>query len=318
MGVLPWLFVFYYAYPILWRVSHGQLTPLPPRMWVLGALFYVFVFVALPAVALYMGSIAFVVVRIDGDRITVGRWFGAWRRVYQASEVGTWHLVDRRTRRVAEVAAASMLRIDFLDGSWVSMPRYAWSFRKLDQWLRNGASSLAGVAASPPCVSPSPYRFVVRDPGMTVMVCFGWLLCWMVGALSITDTLSGKLGQPSGLGGLAWYALGLVVMGLLPLILGPLGAHLLLKVVRVDATGIHVHRWFGLVRRTYHEADIKSWRLSVDSNPPRRRHARDSLRLTFTDGASVFVTERATNFRLLHDYLRERVSARRDAGRISS
>lgn len=299
IGILPWLFVFYYAYPILWRASHGTLTPLPPRMWAVGALFLVFVFVALPAVALLAGWIAFVVLRVEGDRIMVGRWFGAWRRVYTASELGGWHFVDRRSRRVADVKRASMLWIDFLDGSWVNLPRYAWNFRTLHQWLR---SSNVGSPQS---------RFVVRAPGTTILGLVGWSYCWFIGALFLTETLSGKRGEPSGLGEVALYGLGVVMMGIVPVIAGPLCAHLLLQVVRIDASRIQVDRWFGLVRRTYHEGDIASWRLRVESKPPRGCEAQvTSVRLLMVDGASVFVTARATNFRLLHDFLRDRVPSR--------
>jgi hypothetical protein len=209
-----------------------------------------------------------------------------------------WHFVDRRSRRVADVKTASMVWIDFLDGSWVSLPRYAWNFRTLHQWLRSSTAR-----------SPQP-RFVVRAPGMTLLVLVGWSVCWFIGVLFLTETLAGKLGEPSGVAGIALYGLGLV-MGIVPLILGPLCAHLRLQVVRIDAARIQVDRWCGLLRRTYHEGDIVSWRLGVESKPPRGCEAQaTSIRLVMVDGASVFVMARATNFRLLHDFLRDRVPSR--------
>lgn len=317
-GIVPWLIVVYYAYPPAWALYHGKLTPLAPGLWVLRGLYFVFVFILVPAWALYAGWVFFFVLRIAGDRITVGRWFGLRRRVYSASDIGAWHLVDRRVREVADARAASVLRIDFVDGSWVGMPRRAWNFRKLDAWLRERASWGGAVPAAADAL-PSRYRFVVRDPVMVLMALAGWVLCWMFGLLSIAKTLSGEIRPQPGLGGVVLYMLGFVMTVLLPFILGPLCAHLLLKKVRVDAPHIHVDRWFGLIRRTYREDDIKRWRVSLDPNPPWWRLARDaSLLVHFADSTSVLVRKHATNFRLLHGYLRDRASSRQDAARTSS
>lgn len=316
VGIVPWLIVFYYAYPVLWGLSHGKLTPSAPGMWVLRGLYFLFVFIAVPAFALYASSIFFVVLRVAGERLTVGRWFGARSRVYGASEVGAWHLSDGHSRRVADARAASMVSIDFLDGSFVSMPRRAWNFRALVEWLRRWDTSAGGVDMHASNGAPTTYRFVVQRPGVGFFVLAAWVMGWMVGGLSIARTLSGPLGPHVGLHGVAWYALGLVMLGLMPLLAGPLCVHFLLREVRVDAPHIQIDRWFGLIRRTYHENDIESWHLSVDSEPPQGRHARDSsLLLRFADGRSVFVRERATNFRHLHEYLRDRAGSREDVPR---
>jgi hypothetical protein len=154
-GIGAWLPFVYYGYPLLWNIYHGTLKPLAPALWPTRALFFVFAFVACPALALYAGWIAFVVLRIDADRITVGRWFGARKRDYRASDVGQWVLFDGRSRVVTDVKSASALRIDFLDGSWVSIPRLAPNFRKLEAWLRRSGSAEKG--RSPHAFSPRDY-----------------------------------------------------------------------------------------------------------------------------------------------------------------
>lgn len=315
-GLVPWLGVVYYAFPTVWAVYHGKLTPLPPSLWVARGLFFVFAFLFLPAFALYAGWAFFAVVRVGADKITVGRWFGARQSVYRSSDITTWRLVDRRLREVSDAKSASRLRIDFADGSWVRMSRYAWNFRSLEAWLRRRAASAGGPAARGSSAPRSTQRFVVRDVLMMFAVLGMWVCCWMIVAYDLATTFSRRLHPPSGLGDVALHLLWFVMAFLLPFIFGPLAAHGLLKEVRVDAPHIHVDRWFGLSRRTYREDDIKTWRVSLDPNPPWWRHARESsLVLRFADGASVFVMEHATNFHALYDYLRDRALTREDVRR---
>jgi hypothetical protein len=307
-GILSWFLVLYLAYPVLWTLFHGKLPPVTPAVGIQMAVYFVFTLIAVPAFALYASWVFFVVLRVTNDRITVGRWFGLRRRVYRASEISEWTLVDRRVRSVADVRQASRLRIDFLDGSWVGMPRWSWNFQKLEAWLAQRAGWGAAVGTAPPRAPTSTYHFMVRDVGMMLVAPTVWALCWMIGARYLAGVLSGKVPPPTDVGGVAILALVLV-----PVIAGPLCVHVLAATVRVDAPRIQVNRWFGLVRRTYHEDDIKFWRLSVDANHPPGWDR--SLLLWFADGARVSVMSAAINFRTLREYLRDRASSREQVGR---
>jgi hypothetical protein len=309
-GILPWLGFVYFAYPLAWAAYHGRLASLPPMLWAPTGVLFLFVFVALPAFALYAGRIVFVVVRVFGDGITVGQWFGARRIVYRSSEIASWCLVDRRWRDVGETKSAKRLRIDFLDGSWVALSRYTWNFRRLEAWLRLAAS---GAGPTQSTGAPrSPHRFVVRDVLTLPLVLVVWVLYWTMVAYNLA---SPSWQRPVDIASaIVWV----VMAGLVPLVLGSLCAHVVLDELRVDAPHIHVRRWFGLVRRTYREDDIKSWRASHDSNPPWwRQGAADGsyLLLRFADGAPVYVTGGAANFRALLRYLRDGVPTREDIRR---
>jgi hypothetical protein len=304
-AVAPWLLVLYFAYPVVWATYHARLPELPPSLWLARALYFAIVFILVPAQALYAGWIAFVVLRVTGDRITVGRWFGVRQRAYCGSDVATWRLFDGRSREVREANSASGLRIDFTDGSWVSMSRRTWNYKKLEAWLGRWVGPEAGVVSRASNAAFPTHRFVVRDIATKFLALMWWALCWIMVA-GVVRTLPGRFGRPSELGDVALYALALVI----PFVLGPLCAHLVLKDVRVDAARIHVHRWFGLIRRTYHEDDIKAWRVRPDSGSPLRQKGDSSLLLRFADGTWVFVTARAINFCALHSYLRDRAASR--------
>jgi hypothetical protein len=312
-GIGAWLPFVYYAYPALWSIYHGTLKPVAPALWPAQALFFVVVFLALPAFALYAGWMAFVVVRIDADRLIVGRWFGARKRVYRASDIGQCLLFDGRSRMVTDQKSAASLRVDFLDGSWVSMSRHAPNFRKLEAWLRQSASAETSRASD--TSSTRVYRLVAHAPAGTFLGLTGWAVCWMIGSLFIGTELSKALQSPRGIGGATLPSLVFLLSGLALIILGPVCAHLLLRKVRVDAPRIRLDRWLGLIRRTYYEDDIKTWRVSSAPKPGARQARDPSLVLRFADGAWVVLTARAVNFHSLHGYLLDRAASLEDARR---
>lgn len=314
-GILPWLLVVFFAYPPARALYHGTLNPLPPRLWLATALYFVLVFVVVPAFALGAGWILFFILRVGADRITVGRWFGARQRIYRASDITSWRLSDRRRREVPDAKSASVLRIDFADGSWLIVSRNAWNFRKLDAWLRRWAPSTGSVATQALNGPRSTYRFVVRDLAMMFIGLTTCVLLWMVTAANIGDVLSRPLPPPR-VGEIALYALWLVLEIVAPFIFGLLGVHFLLREVWVDAPYIRIKQWFRLSQRTYREEDIKFWRVSLNLNPPWWRQKRDSsLVLRFTDGPSVVVMGGAANFHALHEYLRDRAGSRQEVRR---
>lgn len=311
-GIASCLVFVYFAYPLLSAVYYSGLTTSTPSVWVVKGFYFTTLFTASGALALQATWMLFVVIRVAGDRITIARWFGLHRRIYHPNDVGTWRLVDHESRDVNETKSASTLIIHFLEGSLVSVSRHTWNFRQLEEWLRSRASGGTGSTRPASDASPSQCRFVVRDPLRILMGVGVCAACWMLAAQSIALTFLRPLHPTSVANTAAGYVVALVMVIVL-LVLGPLAAHAVLREVRVEAPRICVQWWFGLIRRTYLEDDIKTWQLSIDDDPPWWRSARDSIRLTFADGPSVSITARAINFRVLQRYLRDRVWSRQES-----
>jgi hypothetical protein len=307
-GIACWLGVLYFAYPTASAVYRGEIGPLSPIQWVVQSALYAIVFLPAFVAILYLGWAAFVVLRLTGDRITLGRWFGAHRVTYRPGDITTWRFVDRRAQDVTEAKSASRLRIDFADGSWVRLSRYGWNFRRLEAWLRRWAPGAARPVWRLPDDQPSAHAFVVRDVGATFLGLTGWVVLWLFSVCSALLVLVPRTPAPS-LGANIHNT----VMFFVWLILGPFIAYITVKDVRVDAARIDVKRWFGLIQRTYREDEIAWWRVSLDPKPPwwrERRHA--SIVIRFADKASVVVMENAANFHALLEYLRARALARHD------
>jgi hypothetical protein len=306
-----WLGVLYFTYPTASAVYRGEIGPLSPIQWVVQSVLYAVVFLPLFVGILYQGWVFFVVTRITGDRITLGRWFGARRTAYRSTDITTWRFVDRRSRDVPEAKLASRLRIDFSDGSWIRLSRYGWNFRRLEAWLRRWAPAAARPVWRLPDDQPSRYAFVVRDVGGMFFGLMGWVMFWLIGTCCALLILVPRSPPPS-----SGDVINNALMFFVSLVLGPFFAHLTLKDVRVDAPRIHVKRWFGLIQRTYREDDIAWWRVSLDAKPPKWHERQEaSLVVRFADKASIVVMGNAANFLALLEYLRARALARHDVRR---
>ena len=318
-GTVCWLGVLLLAYPTTAALYRGEIGPLTPIQWIGQSLLYVFVFFPALVALVYQGGVFFVVLRVTAGGITVGRWFGARQVAYRSSDITTWRFVDRRSRDVPEAKSASRLRIDFSDGSWVRLSRHGWNFPRLEAWLRRWAPAAARPVWRLPDTRPSTYAFVVRDVRAMLVGLTALLNCSILTAMSLILILAPQSHPPSGVGAITPYAKPVVIL-FLSVFLGPFVAHATLKDVRVDAPRIHVKRWFGLIRRTYREDDIKSWRVTLDPNPPWWREVREStLALRFTDGGNLVLMGHAANFHALLEYLRARASTRQDVrGSIES
>jgi hypothetical protein len=138
-------------------------------------------------------------------------------------------------------------------------------------------------------------------------------MCWTIGSLFIGTELSRPFPSSQGMRGIALLYM---LIGLVLLILGPVFAHLLVK-VHVDAPRIRLDRWFGLIGRTYHENDIKTWSLSSAQKSDGHQVRDPSLILRFADGALVVLTARTVNFHTLHHYLLSQAASREDLRRNS-
>ena len=307
-GIACWLGVLYFTYPTTSAVYRGEIGPLSPIQWVAQSALYAIVFLPAFVAILYLAWVFFVVLRVTGERITIGRWFGAHRVTYHPSDITTWRFVDRRAQDVPEAKSASRLRIDFADGSWVRLSRHGWNFRRLEAWLRRAAPAAARPVWRLPDDQPSAHAFVVRHVGATLLGLTAWVVLWLFSVCSALLVLVPRT-PPRSLGANIHDT----VMFFVWLILGPVAAYVTVKDVRVDAPRIHVKRWFGLIQRTYREDDIAWWRVSLDPKPPwwrERRHA--SIVIRFADKASVVVMENAANFHALLEYLRARALERHD------
>jgi hypothetical protein len=303
-GIMCWLAYVYCTYPTAGGVYRGEYGPMSPIQWIGQSFLYAFVFVPPLIAVLYAGWVFFVVLRVTADGITVGRWFGARPVSYRSSDITTWRFVDRRSRDVSDAKSASRLRIDFADGSWVRVSRYGWNFRGLEAWLRQRAHGAARPVWQLPDDRPSS-AFVVRDLRTMLLGIVAWVISWVTAGCCAILILALRSRPSSG------HVIENAVMFFVFLILGPLAGHLTLKSVRVEASRIHVRRWFGLIRRTYHDDDIKWWRVSLDPNPPWWREAREaSLVLHFAAGPTLVVAGHAANFHGLHEYVRARASSR--------
>ena len=308
-GMVLWFLYVYFTYPTASAVARGEIGPMSLSQWVATSLLYVFVFLPPLVLSLYVGWLFFVVLRITGDRITVGRWFGAQQAAYSSTDIARWCFIGHRSREVSEAKSAWRIRIDFSDGSWVRLSRFAWNFRRLEAWLR-GHAPVAFSAGPDSGIRRPPHTFVVRDVGMALIGIFGWVICWVVSAMCLMLIHGLKSGAVPSPGGIGSYV-GPIAMGVITFLGGPYLAYCTGNVVRVDAPHIHVHRWWGLIQRTYREDDIKSWRVSLDPNPPWWRAPKgSSLVLRFVAGGSLLLGGQAANFHALHAYLKSRLALR--------
>ena len=314
-GILPWVVFIVFAEPIVSAFYRGELKPAPVAVWVAVGLYDFLILVVLPAWAMYASWIYFSVVRVAGDCITVGRWFGVRSTVFRPSDIVTWRSGDWRWREVPEGRSAWKLRIDFSDGSWLRLSRTAWNFRKLEAWLqlwvpsRDSAARLASNATTSSC------HFRVRDTRLTLIGLFAWVVTWIMSAMSVNSFLYWRAQTPSGTEAVVVYVVRLILIAV-TFVVGPLCGYVAFKDVRVNGSRIDVVRWFGLSRRTYHEDDIKTWHARLDPKPPSRRKTDEpKITIRFADGAGVVVLGSAGNFDGLHQYLRARASSREYAGR---
>jgi hypothetical protein len=308
-GIVCWLTFLHFSYPTAIALYRGEIGPMSPLEWGLTIVVYMIVFLFPGAGVLYASWVFFVFVRAAPHAITVNRWFGLHRVAYPPSDVTIWRFVNRRSLDVPDAKSASRLRIEFADGSWVRVSRYAWNFRRLEAWLRQYAPAAGRPVWRLPDDGPSSRSFVVRDVGGMLFGLMVWVICWTGTVCCVL--MIGRLSRDTATHGHFMRYAKLTVMFFASLIFGPVFARFMLKDVRIDAAGIHVERWFGLTRRTYREGDVTWWRVSLDPNPPWWREARQSsLAFRLLDGATILVTGNAANFHRLHEFLSAHASAR--------